>query len=284
MPIDDFIPEIWTANILEHLRANLVYAGPGVINRDYEGDIANAGDTVHITQFGDPTVKTYTVETDITVDSITDDTRALVIDQARYFAFDVDDVIRRQALNGWVRNVTRGGGFKLSEAADTYMSGVMYTAVNGTANDLGSVTADISDNSAYGLVLVALRSTLTRANVPANGRWVIVPPELYAALLQDPRFVDASASGSTDALRNGFVGRAAGFDVFEATTVPTETTGVYSVIAGHPIATTYAEQINSVEAQRRELRFGDLVKGLHLYGAKVVQPTALALASVTIQA
>src|SRR5690349_18975856 len=94
----NFIPEVWSAQILEHLRATLVYGSGGIVNRDYEGDIANAGDTVHITQFGDPTVRTYTAESDITVDSITDDTRALVVDQAKYFAFDVDDVIRRQAL------------------------------------------------------------------------------------------------------------------------------------------------------------------------------------------
>lgn len=280
----NFIPEVWAAQILETLRAVLVYAAPTVVNRDYEGDIAQAGDTVHITSFSDPTVRSYTAETDITVESIDDDTLALVIDQAKYFAFDVDDVIKRQAINGWVESVTRAAAYKLAEAADTYMSGLLYNAVNGTSNDVGGVTVDISDNNGYGAVLVALRGKLSRANVPANGRWVIIPPELTAAFLQDARFIDASQSGSTEAFRNGFLGRASGFDIYESNTVPTETAGVYSVIAGHRMAATFAEQINSVEAQRRELRFGDLVKGLHLYGAKVVRPEALALASVTVQA
>lgn len=282
--IDDFIPEIWTANILEHLRAKLVFAGPGIVNRDYEGDIAEAGDTVHITQFGDPTVRTYTPESDITIDSVTDTTLALVIDQMKYFAFDVDDVIRRQALPGWVASVTRAGGYKLAETVDSYMSNLMYVALNQGAYDLGAITVDISNNDGYGNLLVAMWSALTAQNVPVDGRWIIIPPSVYAALLQDNRFIDASASGSTEALRNGFVGRAAGFEIYLSNTVPQPTASTYAVIAGHPMATTYAEQINKVEATRREKRFGDLVKGLHLYGAKVVRPEALALASVTVQA
>lgn len=282
--LSNFIPEIWSAQIWEALRTRLVYAGPGVVNRDYEGDIAAAGDTVHITSFTDPTIRSYTSESNITVDSISDDTRALVIDQAKYFAFDVDDVIRRQALPGWVASVSSRSAYGLALAADAYVSAAMRTAVDGGANDLGAVTADISNNDGYGLVLVALWKKLTQNDVPAEGRFAVVGPSFYAALLQDNRFIDASASGSTDALRNGFVGRAVGFDIYVSNQTPDPTTGVEGVLAGHPIATTYAEQIDSVEAQRRELRFGDLVKGLHLYGAKVVHPEALALADVTTQA
>lgn len=285
MAIVQFVPEVWSPLILANLRASLVYGQAGIINRDYEGDIAQVGDTVHITSFTDPAVRTYTKNTDITFDLLTDATQALLIDQADYFAFTVDDIDRRQALPGFVGKASGGAGYNLAADADTFVSGLMYTAVNGTANDIGAVTADISNNDAYGLVFVALRTILTRDNVPSTGRWVIIPPELYAALLQDPRFIDASASadGGT-ALRNGFVGRVAGFDVFESNTVPVETVGVYSVIAGHPMATTFADQITSTEAVRLEKQFGDGIKGLHLYGGKVVQPTALALASVTIQA
>lgn len=282
--LSNFIPEIWTANILSALRTRLVYAGPGIVNRDYEGEIAEAGDTVHITSFADPTIRDYTAESNITVDSISDATRALVIDQAKYFAFDVDDVIRRQALSGWVQEVTSRSAYKLALTTDNFMSDTMYDALNQTSQDLGAITADISDNSSYPLVIVRMWQELTENDVPVDGRWMVVPPALYAALLQDNRFIDASASGSTEALRNGFVGRAGGFDIFVSNQVPQPTSGVYAVIAGHPMATTYAEQINSVEAARRELRFGDLVKGLHLYGAKVVRPECMVMASVTVQA
>lgn len=284
MAITNFVPEVWSAKIWEQLETNLVYGGPRVVNRDYEGDISEAGDTVHITSFSDPTIRSYTVETNITVDAITDATRALVVDQADYFAFDVDDVNKRQALKGWVDNRIRRSGYLLAKDADAYLASAMYSALNATAYDLGAVTADISDNTAYANVFVALWTSMTEGDVPPDGRWVVVDPDLYAALLQDSRFIDASASGSTDALRNGFVGRIAGFDIYVSNQTPDPTTGVSAVIAGHPMATTYAEQIASVEAQRRELRFGDLVKGLHLYGAKVVHPEAMRLMSVTVQA
>ncbi len=285
MAITQFQPEIWSKLILANLRSSLVYGQDGIINRDYEGEISQAGDTVHITSFSDPAVRDYTKNTNISWDLLTDATRALLIDQADYFAFTVDDIDKRQSLPGFIGKASQGAAYNLASAADAYLSAAMYAGVNGTANDIGAVTADISNNDAYALVFVALRTTLTRANVPEQGRWVVVPPELYAALLQDSRFIDASASADGGAaLRNGFVGRVAGFDVFEANTVPTETVGVYSVIAGHPIATTYAEQIASTEALRLENQFGDGLRGLHLYGAKVVQPTALALASVTVQA
>jgi hypothetical protein len=282
--IANFIPEIWSANILEALRTNLVYGGPGVINRDYEGDIAQAGDTVHITAFGDPTIRTYTPESDITVDSLSDSTQALTIDQDKYFAFDVDDVLKRQALAGWVEQATSRSGYLLAKTADSFLASAMYAAVNGTASDLGAVTADISDNTAYGNVFVAMWKQLTQQDVPLDGRFIVVDPSLYAALLQDNRFINAQAAGTTDALRNGRVGSIVGFDVYLSNQTPNPTSGVVAVLAGHPMATTYAEQILKVEAAHREKRFGDLVKGLHVYGAKVTRPTCLCLASVTVQA
>lgn len=280
MAITNFKPEIWSAALLVNLRDELVYGQAGVINRNYEGEIAQAGDTVHITSFSDPAVRAYVPNNNITWDLLTDATRALVVDQFDYFAFSVDDVDRRQALGGFVDETTRGASYNLASDADTYLSGLMYTEVNGDPNDIGAVTIT-TPADAYE-TLVELRTRLTRSKVPRVGRWVAVPPEFYAALLLDPRFVDASQSGSPDALRNGQVGRAAGFDVLESNTVPEETAGVYSVLAGHPMATTFAEQIISTEAIRRENQFGDGIRGLHVYGAKVTRPTCLALASVTV--
>jgi len=280
--IPEFIPEIWSANILTALRSALTYGGAGIINRNYEGDIAQAGDTVHITSFADPAVRQYTPRVDITWDSIDADTRALLIDQLDYFAFTVDDVERRQALPGFVEETSRGASYNLATETDTYLSGLMEADVD-AANQLGAVpVAQSSPGEAYAL-LVALRGVLKRANVPDVGRWVVIPPELYGVLLLDPRFVDASQSGSTETLRNGFVGRAAGFDVYEANTVP-EATEVFTIIAGHPIATTFADQILETEAIRLENQFGDGVRGLHVYGAKVVRPTALATAEVEVTA
>jgi len=282
MAITNFIPEIWSANILANLRDTLVYAQPGVVNRDYEGEIAQAGDTVHITAFNDPAVRSYTKNNDITWDLLTDTQQSLVVDQADYFAFTVDDIDRRQALPGFVQEATAGAAYNLAAEADEYVAGKMVDAIDGTDQDLGSFTADISDKTAYSL-FVEMRTKLTRSKCPQEGRWVIVPPELTAALLQDDRFIRADAAGTTEGLRNGVVGRIAGFEVIEANVVPEPTAGVYHVIAGHPWATTYAEQIAQTEALRLENQFGDGIRGLHLYGAEVIRPELLVLASVTVQ-
>lgn len=283
MAITNFVPEIWSANLLKALRAKARYTQAGVINRNYEGDIARAGDTVHITSFSDPVIDDYTKgSTTITYPVLTDATRALVIDQAKFWSFSVDDIDKRQALDGFIPEVTAGAASGLQLAADSFVSGLMVAGVD-AGNDLGAETVGAADGDAYEL-LVELRTKLTRAEVPADGRWVIVPPEFYGVLLLDQRFIDASASGSTDALRNGVLGKAAGFTVIEGTTVPETSGGAYEVIAGHPIATTYADNIVETESIRLERRFEDGVRGLHVYGAKVVRPTALATATVTVSA
>lgn len=283
MAIANFRPTIWSASLLVNLRNQHVYGG--LCNRNYEGDIANAGDKVNITSFADPSVRSYTKNTDISWDLLTDSTQQLVIDQAKYFAFSVDDIDKRQALAGFVEETTMGAAYNLVDASDTYISGLM---ASGASTDLGS-SAITTATGAYDL-LVELRTALTRAKTPSNGRWVVVPPEMYAKLLQDDRFIRADASGTTAGLRNGQVGRAAGFDVVESNTVPsvdadgtgTGTALAYTVLAGHSMATTFAEQIAKVKAVDLENQFGEGIKGLHVYGAKVVRGAQLAKATITV--
>lgn len=283
--IPNFIPEVWSSEILLPLRNMLVYGGEGITNRDYQGDIARAGDTVHILSIADPTIRSYTAHGTISWETLDDDDRTLVVDQADYFAFKVDDIETAQAIPGFIPAASAGAARGLAEEVDTYISGLMVDAVDQGAQDLGLIAVDISDNSAWALLL-ALRAELNSNGVPAAGRWVVVPTAVYGALLADNRFLDASASGSDQALREGFVGRAAGFDVFESQTVPEPTAGTYHVLAGHRMATTFADSIpiDFVESIRLENQFGDGVRGLHVYGAKVVRPEALALASVTVAA
>jgi len=278
MAITNFIPEIWSAALLRNLRNLLVYAQPGVINRDYEGDIANAGDTVHITSFVDPAVRAYTRNGTITWDLLTDSGQALVVDQQNYFAFKVDDVDRRQALGGFVEETTTGASYNLTAEADEFVATTIAAGVD-AGNAIGAVTVSAPE-AAYDL-LVELRTKLKRSNTPDQGRYVVVPPEFYGLLLRDDRFIRLDASGTTEGLRNGIVGRAAGFDVMEANTVP-EAEGVFTVLAGHSIATTYADQILNTEALRLENTFGDGIRGLHVFGAKVVRPANLASALVTV--
>ena len=283
MAISNFIPEVWASSLLVNLRDSLVYGQAGIINRNYEGEIAREGDTVHITSFADPATRQYSKNGSITWDTLTDATRALVVDQSDYFAFKVDDIDKRQAKAGFVEETTRGASYNLAKDADTYLASLMVNGIS--TNDLGSknvvLAPDVSsETTAYDL-LVDFRTALTRSNTPAQGRWVVVPPEMYALLLKDDRFIRVDASGTGEGLRNGLVGRAAGFDVIEANTVP-ETSGVYDVLAGHGMATTYAEQIAQTEALRLESTFGDGIRGLHLYGGKVIREANLATAQVSL--
>lgn len=280
MAIANFIPEIWSAALLKALRNQLVYAQTGVINRDYEGEIARAGDTVHITSFADPDVRAYTRNGSITWDLLSDAQQTLTIDQAKYFAFKVDDIDKRQALPGFVEETSTGAAYNLSADADSFVATTIAAGVD-AGNALGATSvAAATPGTAYDL-LVELRTKLTKTNTPTAGRWVVVPPELYAVLLKDDRFIRLDTSGTTEGLRNAVVGRAAGFDIIEANTVP-EADGAFTVLAGHGIATTYAEQILSTEALRLETTFGDGIRGLHVYGARVVRPKNLASATVTI--
>lgn len=281
MAVDGFRPEIWSAAILSNLNNDLVYGA--LCNRSYEGEIQNAGDTVHITSIGAVSSRAYTELTQITWDEVADTQVDLLIDQKRYFALKVDDVERKQALP-FLDEATKEAAYALRDNADATISAAMYTAVNQGSNDLGAKTADISDNSMYGH-LVSLKTTLDRDNCPSDNRWVVISPEIHGALLQDNRFIDASASADGGAaLRNGFVGRAAGFDVHVSNQTPDPTSSTYAVLAGHPSATAYAEQILQTEALRLEDFFADGIRGLHVFGVKVVRPTCLALASVTVQA
>lgn len=283
MAITTFIPEVWSAALLQALRVNTVFNQAGIVNRDYEGEIRNAGDTVHINTLTRPTIRTYTTHTDITVDPLTDSETTFTITQAKYWAFEVDDIERRQALSAGalIDTATSEAGAGLSETQDTYLAGLMATDTL-AGNKLGA-TAVNSTDTAFNL-LVNLRTKLSNNRVPMQGRWVAVSTDYVGYLLKDNRFISAAQYGSNDVLLNGEVGRALGFRIFEvpaAQLVAGASTGKIFQ-AGHPMGTTLAEQIRKTESLRMPSRFADEVRGLHLYGGKVVRPAALATADVTV--
>lgn len=280
MAIANFKPEVWSAELLVALEKALVYGAAGVVNRDYEGEISQYGDTVHITNLADPTIGTYAAHTDITIEDVDDADTVLTITQSPYFAFEVDDIEKRQAKGDVLGTQARRAAYLLRDKADLYVAGLMATGV-----DAGNVIAEatIATTDAYDL-LVDLGTTLTEDNNGTEGRWVVVTPKFYGLLQKDSRFVASGADSAAATLANGVVGQAAGLSVRVSNNVP-DGPGVGAgklIIAGNGTATTYAEQINSVEAFRMEKRFADGVKGLHLYGGKVVRPTALAAADVII--
>ena len=281
MSVATFVPEVWSKLLLASLKKNLVYGSPLVTNRDYEGDIAEAGDTVTINSISRPTIGTYVRGSTVIVpEQLTTAERKLIVTEAKYFAFEVDDVDARQAAGSLIEPAIVEAGYGLRDVADQFIAG-LYTGV-AAANDLGTVSVVAATPvDAYDDVLVPLKVLLDEASVPTEARYVVIPPWFHGRLLRDDRFVRADASGSTEALRNGLVGRAAGFDVLVSNNTPNPTGDDNVVMAGYPGAITYAEQINKMEAYRPPDSFSDAVKGLHLYGAKLVRPDGIAVATAS---
>lgn len=282
MAFNKFKPEIWAALLLVALRKDLVYSA--FVNRDYEGEIAEAGDTVRITSVGRPTIGNYVPGvTNITPETVADSQRTLVVDQARYFAVAVDDVDKRQAKGGIMAQLKDEAGYGFADTIDQYLAS-FYTSIQ-TANQLGSISVSAATPSqAYDNVLVPLKVRLDKANVATQGRSVAVTPDFHGVLLRDPRFVKVNEAGTDEGLRNGMVGRAAGFDILLTNNAPNTTGNEFATIAGNNRAITFAEQINKVEAYRPQNAFSDAVKGLLLFGGKNVRPDSLASALVTVTA
>lgn len=282
MAIANFIPEVWSAKLKVALEKSLVYGAAGVINRSYEGDISNFGDTVHITNLTDPTIGDYTKHTDITVEDVDDADTILIINQSKYFAFEVDDVEKRQARGDVLNEQARKAGYLLKDTADQHIAGLMAAGVD-AGNLIAEQTVSVAANKAYE-ILVNLGVKLDEDNIPTDGRWVVVTPAFHGLLLQDSRFIAAGDSQGAEVRTNGHVGRAAGFSIKVSNNAPNGPGAGAGklIIAGYEGAVTFAEQIAKTEAARVEKRFADMVKGLHLYGGKVIRPTGLAAADVIV--
>jgi len=275
-----FIPEVWSAKMLVSLKKALVYGQPGVVNRDYEGDIRQQGDTVRIRSISRPTIGTYTKNsTTVTAETLTDAQRALYIDQSKYFAFELDDIDAAQSTGGELEGALQEAVYGLRDVADQYIA-ALYTGAQ-SANQIGTVS--VTTGALAYTQLRKLKVKLDEANVPMEGRFCIVPPWYEGLLLEEDKFVRVDASGTSEGLRNGQIGRALGFNVMASNNAPLVTGDDYAVMAGHPSAISFAEQIASIETYRPESAFSDAIKGLHVYGAKLVRPEAIAtvIASIT---
>lgn len=277
MSLNNFIPEIWSARLMASLKHTLRYAQPGVMNRDYEGEIREVGDTVHINSIGAVTVNNYARNTDILApQELQDASATLQIDQQKYFHFQVDDLDKAQMKPDVMQAAMDEASYALASVADAYVA-AMAVAGASTANAIGTDGAPVEPTASTAYeYLVDLGVKLDEAKIPDAGRFVIIPPWYKGLLLKDDRFTHATAQG--DALiRNGVVGNVSGIQIIESTNVPNTAGTAYKILAGTSAGLTFAEQVNKVEAYRPERRFADAVKGLHLYGAKVIRPEALAV-------
>lgn len=298
MSLNNFIPQLWADTLLAALRKNLVYGS--LFNRDYEGQIKQMGDTVKINAIGDITISSYTKDTDLNApQALTDAQTMLVISQAKYYNFEVDDVDQAQAHPAVMQEAMSWAAYKVAETIDEYLAGFYTDVISG--NVLGTtsgltISAPTAANAGAGTTMydyiVNLGQKLDENYVPRKGRWCVVPPWGRTYLIQDVRFTSFNTAQARATLQTGqlddgasmandaYIGQVEGMDVYQSVNAPhiSGTVGAANsidvVLASHPMAFTMAEGINKTEAYRPPYRFADAVKGLALYGAKTVRPYA----------
>lgn len=274
MAIKNFIPEIWSANILDTLNNSLVFAN--LANHDYEGEIRAYGDTVHITGIGDIQIQDYAKYGELTIQPVTDiDAGVLKIDQSKAFAFEVDDLDTVQARADLRGKFQERAAYNLAAEVDKYVGGLMVASAAGKAlKKTYTKPEDVYES------IVSLGVRLSKQNIPTAGRFLVVDPDVYGMLLLDDRFVKNTAVESAT-LHNGFVGNVNGFTVYQTNLMPGNTDTKHTMLAGSTIATTFAQQLSKIEPTRKEKGFSDIVKGLLVYGSKVIRPEALATCELT---
>jgi len=292
-----FKPELWSRVILAAEKKALVFGGPGIVNDDYEGEISGPGTTVHITQFGDPEVSDYAPNESITYQELDDAGQELLIDQRKYFAFTIDDVDKRQAAGDMQSYLEDRAAYKLADTADQFIAGLYVNCaqsnilMNGSNSSLtvgdeltpavyGGSTSHPADF--YLQVVLPLKVKLDESYVPKKGRYLIVPPWAEALLEQTQAFVSVATPAQQEVFTEGLIGRVSGFDVYTSNNSIQfdQTNNGWIVQAGHPMAITFAEQIVQTEALRLQTTFADAVRGLHVYGGRLVRPDHIAVAGV----
>jgi len=268
MAIDNFIPELWSTQLLVAFRKAHVFNS--LVNRNYEGEIQNAGDTVRITTPAAITVGDYSGT--VTYQTPTSAQQSLLIDQDKYWAFELDDAAQVQANVSLMQAYMQEAAYALADNVDQNI-GALYAQTGLT--DIALTIGTAADN--YPAYVTAGRY-LDEANVPRTGRWVVISPAGYAALLKTTEFTHATTAADS-VIRTGEVGQIAGFSVYVSNNLTLATTRKY--MYGTNAAITFAAQVVKTEATRRDTAFKDAVRGRFVFGRKVVRPSALGVISAT---
>jgi hypothetical protein len=289
-----FIPAIWAGKLIERFYDATVLAA--IANTDYSGLIKNQGDTVHIRTAPTLTINDYEADQEIAVERPSSNLVDLVIDQGRYFAAILDDVMDVQAdlnlMSMWADDASE----QMKINVDTYVLGTLAAGVD--ADNIGATAGRLSENIDLGadaapLALVArnagageveivdailrLGQTLDEQNIPENGRWLILP-SWAVAMIKRSELRDASLTGDgTTMLRNGRLGMIDRFTLYASNLLPFDgDDSAHYIFAGHSHGLTFASQLTKVETMRSERTFGNILRGLQVFGSKVTDGTAIA--------
>ena len=310
LPSGNFQAEIYSQKVLKFFRRASVVED--ITNTDYAGEIENFGDTVRIIKEPTVTISSYTRGSVVTPQDLADDEIQLTVDQANAFAFKVDDIEERQSHVNFEALSTSSGAFSLKRNFDKNIlqnmidnagikgaSGTVETDSNlGTGGTPVTVTGSDAGDDVVNLMALMARK-LDEQDVPEEGRWFVAPPRVYENLYKaGAKIVEVQVTGDqVSPLRNGLVTnqKIMGFTLYksnalrqsaDATTttdmvsVSGVATGENVVLAGHISSTATASQIAKTEAIRDPDSFADVVRGLHVFGRKVLRPESLVLGIV----
>lgn len=292
----NFVPVIYSQKVLKFFRKASV--AEDVTNTDYYGEISNFGDTVQIIKEPTISVSTYNRGTTLVPQDLVDDNLTLTVDQGDYFSFKVDDIEEKHSHVNWQDLAVSSGAYALKDAFDADIldqieQGMRTDATYGTTNNYGTETAAIDIGFDAGEisplnVLSRLSRLLDDQNVPEDNRWVVAKPVFWEIMAdENSKLMAADFTGDSQSpARNGRVtnGLIRGFRCYKSNNVPTSTTttsatswtdATDAIIAGHMSSTATASHISTTEVLRDQNSFADIVRGLHVYGRKVLRPEAL---------
>ena len=270
MSLNKFTSTVWSETLYKELQKN--YVGVKLCNRDFEGEIKGQGDRVKICGIGPISVFDYVKNTNMPeAEVLSDNERTLIIDQAKGFNFFIDDVDEAQSRPNIMTEAMSRASDALADVADSFIYSLTDENVATVVNSATTADSIIS-------TLAQARLKLMENNVPNSASISLeIPPAIEQKLVLAKVL---HATDNTAAISKGYVGSFMGFDVYVSNNIPT-VGDAYKCIARTNRAIAFAEQINAVTAYEPELRHGDAVKGLHLYGAKIIYPKEMVFLSLT---
>ena len=277
MALERFIPKIWSARLLQNLHKAHVLAE--VANNDYEGEITSYGDTVKINGIGPVSVRDYEKGGTLTRDELDDAQTILTIDQAKYFNFSVDDIDAAQQRPKVMDEAMREASYALADEADQFLA--QFAKEASTTIDEGQMQAD----DVYP-ALTKVNQELDENDVPRGNRWMVVSPWFMGKMVLAKIFEQQGSFAADNIEAEGYAGSALGINFYMSNNLVSDYGNDNDTLmpAGTRRAISYAEQILSLEAYRPEDSFADAMKGLHVYGGKVVDPKSLVTLRARYQA
>jgi hypothetical protein len=279
------IPQLWSKKLLERFYDATVLNA--ISNTDYEGEIKNYGDTVIVNKIPDITITNYRMGDNLNVQRPAADTDSLLIDQGKYWSFIMDDVADAQAMIDMVPKWAENASEQMKITVDT--ESLAYLVGKAAATNRGASAGRLSGNIDLGIAatpialtkdniidyIVDLGLVLDENNAPEGNRKLVIPAWM-AALIKKSDLRDASLTGdSVSIARNGRLGTIDRFEIYVSNLLP-KTGANHYVFAIDPKAFSFATQLTKTESLRAESTFGNIMRGLMVYGRKVFQPTLLA--------